>query len=73
MGKILFTLFLAISITASGQEKNTEKAFSVNGIVDTYYSSNLSNNSLGTVGFLSDVPAHGFGLGMVNVIFSYRF
>ncbi|WP_232734650.1 outer membrane beta-barrel protein [Polaribacter sp. ALD11] len=72
MRKIIFTLLLASSLTVSCQEKENKGNFTFSGSVDTYYSSNLSKNSLGTVGVLSDVPANGFGLGMANTIFSYE-
>ena len=72
MKKIIFTLLLASSLIVTGQEKEEKGTFTLSGTVDTYYSSNLSNNSLGSVGILSDVPANGFGLGMVNTVFSYE-
>ena len=72
MKKIIFTLLLASSLIITGQEKEDKGTFILSGSVDTYYSSNLSSNSLGSIGILSDVPANGFGLGMVNTVFSYE-
>ena len=71
MKKIIFTLLVASSFILTAQEED-KGTFTLSGSVDTYYSSNLSENSLGTVGVLSDVPANGFGLGMVNTVFSYE-
>ncbi|TVZ57282.1 putative OmpL-like beta-barrel porin-2 [Lutibacter sp. Hel_I_33_5] len=72
--KTLTLLLLStFSFTVLAQEEKEEKGtFSLSGTVDTYYSSNFSKNSLGSVGVLTDVPANGFGLGMVNTIFSYE-
>lgn len=72
MRKIIFTLFLTSSLIIFGQEKENKGTFTLSGTVDVYHSSNLKSNSLGSVGILSDVPANGFGLGMVNTIFSYE-
>ena len=72
MKKVILTLLLASSLIVTGQEKEEKGTFTLSGTVDTYYSSNLSKNSLGSVGVLSDVPANGFGLGMVNTVFSYE-
>ncbi|QNM85749.1 porin [Polaribacter pectinis] len=72
MKKIIFTLLLASSLIITGQEKEDKGTFTLSGSVDTYYSSNLSKNSLGSVGILSDVPANGFGLGMANTVFTYE-
>jgi hypothetical protein len=71
MKKIIFTLLVASSFILNAQEED-KGTFTLSGSVDTYYSSNLSENSLGSVGVLSDVPANGFGLGMVNTVFSYE-
>jgi hypothetical protein len=71
MKKIIFTLLVASSFILNAQEED-KGTFTLSGSVDTYYSSNLSKNSLGTIGVLSDVPANGFGLGMVNTVFSYE-
>tara|TARA_R110002049_G_scaffold25018_5_gene88255 strand:+ start:3121 stop:4101 length:981 start_codon:yes stop_codon:yes gene_type:complete len=72
MKKIIFTLLLASSLVITGQEKEDKGTFTLSGTVDVYHSSNLKDNSLGSIGVLSDVPANGFGLGMVNTIFSYE-
>ncbi len=72
MKKIIFTLLLASSLVITGQEKEDKGTFTLSGTVDVYHSSNLKDNSLGSIGILSDVPANGFGLGMVNTIFSYE-
>ena len=72
MKKIIFTLLLASSLIVTGQEKEDKGTFTLSGTVDVYHSSNLSSGSLGSVGVLSDVPANGFGLGMVNTVFSYE-
>jgi hypothetical protein len=72
MKKIIFTILLASSFIATAQEKEDKGTFSLSGTVDVYHSSNLSSGSLGSVGVLSDVPANGFGLGMVNTVFSYE-
>ncbi|MDX6747644.1 outer membrane beta-barrel protein [Polaribacter sp. PL03] len=72
MKKIIFTLLLATSLVVTGQEKEDKGTFSLSGTVDVYHSSNLKSGSLGSVGVLSDVPANGFGLGMVNTIFAYE-
>jgi hypothetical protein len=71
MKKIILTLLLASSIIINAQEKD-KGTFTLSGTVDVYHSSNLKSNSPGSVGILSDVPANGFGLGMVNTIFSYE-
>ena len=72
MKKIIFTLLLATSLVATGQEKEDKGTFTLSGTVDTYYSTNLSTSDIGTTGILSDVAANGFGLGMANTIFSYE-
>ena len=73
MKKVIFTLLLATSLIATAQETEDDKGtFTLSGTVDVYHSSNLKSGSLGSVGVLSDVPANGFGLGMVNTIFSYE-
>ena len=72
MKKIIFTLLLASSLIVTGQETEDKGTFTLSGTVDVYHSSNLSSGSLGSVGVLSDVPANGFGLGMVNTVFSYE-
>ncbi|WP_299017596.1 outer membrane beta-barrel protein [uncultured Polaribacter sp.] len=71
MKKLFLSLLFVSSlvINAQDEEKGT---FTLSGTVDLYYSSNLSKNSLGSVGVLTDVPANGFGLGMANTIFSYE-
>ncbi len=66
---ILICLFQLIVFAQEDQKKNN---FSFSGSVDVYGTTNLSENSRGTVGILSDVPAHGFGLGMANTVFSYE-
>lgn len=71
MKKIIFTLLLASSLLVNAQEED-KGTFTLSGSVDVYHSSNLKKNSLGSVGILSDVPANGFGLGMVNTIFAYE-
>lgn len=72
MKKRIFTLLLASSLTITAQEKENKGTFKLSGTVDVYHSSNLKSNSLGSVGVLSDIPANGFGLGMVNTVFSYE-
>ncbi|MCL7754830.1 outer membrane beta-barrel protein [Polaribacter sp. Z022] len=72
MKKIIFTLLLATSLIVTGQEKEEKGTFTLSGTVDVYHSSNLKSGALGSVGVLSDVPANGFGLGMVNTVFSYE-
>jgi len=72
MKKIILTLLLASSLVITGQEKEEKGTFKLSGTVDVYHSSNLSKESLGSIGVLSDVPANGFGLGMVNTVFSYE-
>jgi len=72
MKKVIFTLLLATSLIATAQESEDKGTFTLSGTVDVYHSSNLSSGALGSVGVLSDVPANGFGLGMVNTIFAYE-
>ena len=71
MKKIIFTALLAVSFIATAQEEE-KGTFTLSGTVDTYYSTNLSTDAIGTTGILTDVPANGFGLGMANTIFSYE-
>ncbi|WP_298780565.1 outer membrane beta-barrel protein [uncultured Polaribacter sp.] len=71
MKKIILTLLLASSVIINAQEED-KGTFSLSGTVDVYHSSNLKSGSPGSVGILSDVAANGFGLGMVNTIFSYE-
>ncbi|MDD7913407.1 outer membrane beta-barrel protein [Polaribacter ponticola] len=74
MKKIIFTLLLATSLITNGQESEDKGTFTLSGTVDVYHTSNLKNNSPGSVGVLyggSGTP-NGFGLGMVNTIFSYK-
>ncbi|TMM29179.1 porin [Polaribacter aestuariivivens] len=72
MKKIILTLLVATSLVANAQEE--KGTFTVSGTVDTYYTSNLKDNSLGSVGILygGSGAANGFGLGMANTIFSYE-
>lgn len=71
MKKIITThLFVLIGFLAKGQTNETK--LKVSGTVDTYYSTNLFTSSLGTNGVLSDVKANGFGLGMINTVFTYE-
>jgi len=70
MKKIIFALLFASSFMATAQEN--EGTFTLSGTVDVYASSTLNSGSLGSVGVLSDVPANGFGLGMVNTVFAYE-
>lgn len=72
MKKIIFTALFSLSLITQAQEKEETGTFTLSGSVDTYFSSNLSKNSIGTVGVLSDVAANGFGLGMANTVFSYE-
>ena len=72
MKKIMLSILLASSLFINGQEKRNKGKFNLSGTIDVYHSSNLRNGALGSVGILSDVPANGFGLGMVNTIFSYE-
>lgn len=69
---IKFGVLSMLNLSALSQSKNEKGEFTFSGSVDTYYSSNLSKQSLGSVGVLSDVPANGFGLGMINTVFSYQ-
>ena len=68
MKKIVLSALLLATTVAFAQESK----FSVSGSVDTYYSTNLSTDALGTTGILSDVDANGFGLGMANTVFTYE-
>lgn len=68
MKKLILSTFLLSTVIAFAQESK----LSVSGSVDTYYSTNISNSELGTVGILSDVAANGFGLGMANIVFGYE-
>ena len=72
MKKIIFNLLLTTSFIVSGQKKEEKGTFTLSGSVDVYHSSNLKSGALGSIGILSDVPANGFGLGMVNTVFSYE-
>jgi len=72
MKKITIVFLFIGSLSVMAQEKENESKFSLSGSVDTYYSTNLTTSGLGTTGILSDVTANGFGLGMVNTIFSYE-
>ncbi|APG65936.1 hypothetical protein LPB136_11430 [Tenacibaculum todarodis] len=75
MKKIIFTLLLATSLIASGQEKvdKEEKGkFTLSGTVDVYGTANFVDGS-GTPGILIANPgnANGFGLGFANTVFAY--
>ncbi len=73
MKKIILTILLASSVIISAQEEN-KGTFILSGSVDVYHTNNLKSNSPGSVGVLyggSGIP-NGFGLGMVNTIFSYE-
>ncbi|QTE22495.1 outer membrane beta-barrel protein [Polaribacter cellanae] len=72
MKKIFLTLLVATSLATTAQEK--KGIFTISGTVDTYYTSNLKDNSLGSIGVLygGSGVANGFGLGMANTIFSYE-
>ncbi len=72
MRKIIFAACILNTLFLIGQEKNTEKAVTITGSVDAYYTTNISTSAIGTTGILSDVAANGFGLGMANLIFSYE-
>jgi len=72
MKKVIFTVLFSVSLVTLAQEKEEKGTFTLSGSVDTYFSSNASKNSIGTVGVLSDVAANGFGLGMANTVFSYE-
>ncbi|PWG05497.1 outer membrane beta-barrel protein [Polaribacter aquimarinus] len=74
MKKLIFTLLLASSLIVTGQEKEDKGTFTLSGSVDVYHSSNLRSNSPGSIGVLygGSGAANGFGLGMVNTIFSYE-
>lgn len=72
MKRIICTLLLSSSIIITAQKKEEKGSLTITGSIDTYYSSNLSKNSLGSIGILTDIPANGFGLGMANTIFSYK-
>lgn len=63
-------LFMLISLLTIAQ--TSESKIKISGTVDTYYSTNISTSSPGTSGILSDVKANGFGLGMVNTVFTYE-
>ena len=68
---ILASLLSGIGLSSMAQEKKEGK-FSLKGSIDTYYTSNLSTSVVGTTGILSDVTANGFGLGMINTVFTYE-
>lgn len=74
MKKIIFTLLLVSSLITTAQENDTKGTFTVTGSVDVYHTSNLKDNSPGSVGILygGSATANGFGLGMANTIFSYE-
>lgn len=74
MKKLIFTLLLASSLIVTGQEKEDKGTFTLSGTVDVYHTSNLKSNSPGSVGILygGSASPNGFGLGMVNTIFSYE-
>ncbi|TXD51416.1 MULTISPECIES: outer membrane beta-barrel protein [unclassified Polaribacter] len=73
MKKIILTLLLASSIIINAQEED-KGTFTLSGSVDVYGTSNLKNNSAGSVGILygGSGVANGFGLGMANTIFAYQ-
>ena len=72
MKKTIFTLLFISNLTITCQEKEEKRTIILSGSVDTYYSSNLSKNSLGSIGVLTDIPANGFGLGMANTVITYK-
>ena len=72
---IVLTFVLFTSFNMFSQEKEEEeKGFTVTGSVDVYHTSNLKSGSPGSVGILyaGSAAANGFGLGMVNTVFSYE-
>ena len=58
----------------NSQDKDEEKGFTVTGSVDVYHTSNFKSGSPGSIGILyaGSAAANGFGLGMVNTVFSYK-
>lgn len=77
MKKIILSLLFISSLVVTAQENEDKGTFTLSGTVDVYHTSNLKSNSPGSIGILysSDDPAasaNGFGLGMVNTIFSYE-
>ena len=70
----MLTLVLFSSFNMNSQEKKEEKGFTVTGSVDVYHTSNFKSGSPGSIGILyaGSAAANGFGLGMVNTVFSYE-
>ena len=70
----MLTLVLFSSFNMNSQEKKEEKGFTVTGSVDVYHTSNFKSGSPGSIGILyaGSAAANGFGLGMVNTVFSYK-
>ena len=70
----MLTLVLFSSINVFSQENEEESGFTVTGSVDVYHTSNFKSGSPGSIGILyaGSAAANGFGLGMVNTVFSYK-
>ena len=70
----MLTLVLFSSFNMNSQDKEEEKGFTVTGSVDVYHTSNFKSGSPGSIGILyaGSAAANGFGLGMVNTVFSYE-
>jgi hypothetical protein len=73
MKKIIFTALLAVSFTATAQEKEEKGTFTLSGTVDVYGTANFVDGA-GTPGILIANPenANGFGLGSANTVFAYE-
>lgn len=67
---ITFTMTI-LCFNSFSQTPEKKNSFSISGSVDTYYTTNLSSNAIGTIGVLSDTPANGFGLGMANTVATF--
>ena len=70
----MLTLVLFSSFNMNSQDKEEEKGFTVTGSVDVYHTSNFKSGSPGSIGILyaGSAAANGFGLVMVNTVFSYK-
>ncbi len=70
---LAFVLFTSFNMFSQEKEEE-EKGFTVTGSVDVYHTSNLKSGSPGSVGILyaGSAAANGFGLGMVNTVFTYE-
>ena len=74
MKKLILSVLIFSSLILNAQDAEEKGIFTLSGSVDVYHTSNLQDNSPGSVGVLyggSGTP-NGFGLGMANTIFSYE-